>query len=115
MEADQRVENDELGAHGGDGLAQTAPMLLDVEADDRRRDDPQIQLVEAHPVMRTDAAEPFADEVQRIFGGEEQDASGVMIYWHVEKKSVCIYSQLKRCSSSEVAAMIEGVMRHSPR
>jgi TnpA family transposase len=37
---------------------------------------------------------------------------GVMIYWHVEKKSVCIYSQLKRCSSSEVASMIEGVLRH---
>ena len=37
---------------------------------------------------------------------------GVMIYWHVEKKAVCIYSQLKRCSSSEVAAMIEGVLRH---
>jgi TnpA family transposase len=37
---------------------------------------------------------------------------GVMIYWHVEKTSVCIYSQLKRCSSSEVAAMIEGVLRH---
>ena len=33
---------------------------------------------------------------------------GVMIYWHVEKKSACIYSQLKSCSSSEVAAMIEG-------
>jgi Tn3 transposase DDE domain len=37
---------------------------------------------------------------------------GVMIYWHVETKSVCIYSQLKRCSSSEAAAMIEGVLRH---
>jgi TnpA family transposase len=37
---------------------------------------------------------------------------GVMIYWHVEKKSICIYSQLKSCSSSEVAAMIEGVLRH---
>ena len=37
---------------------------------------------------------------------------GVMIYWHVERKSVCIHSQLKRCSSSEVAAMIEGVLRH---
>jgi len=37
---------------------------------------------------------------------------GVMIYWHVEKKSACIYSQLKRCSSSEVASMIEGVIRH---
>ena len=29
---------------------------------------------------------------------------GVMIYWHVEKKSVCVYSQLKSASSSEVAA-----------
>ena len=38
---------------------------------------------------------------------------GVMIYWHVEEKSACIYSQLKRCSSSEVAAMIEGVLRHA--
>jgi TnpA family transposase len=37
---------------------------------------------------------------------------GVMIYWHVERKSVCIYSQLKTCSASEVAAMIEGVLRH---
>jgi TnpA family transposase len=37
---------------------------------------------------------------------------GVMVYWHVEKKSVCIYSQLKRCSSSEVASMIQGVLRH---
>jgi TnpA family transposase len=38
---------------------------------------------------------------------------GVMIYWHVEKKSVCIYSQLKTCSSSEVAAMLEGLLRHN--
>ncbi|MFQ5853144.1 MAG: Tn3 family transposase, partial [Candidatus Binatia bacterium] len=37
---------------------------------------------------------------------------GVMIYWHVERKAACIYSQLKQCSSSEVAAMIEGVLRH---
>ena len=37
---------------------------------------------------------------------------GVMIYWHVERKATCIYSQLKNCSSSEVAAMIEGVLRH---
>ncbi len=37
---------------------------------------------------------------------------GIMIYYHVERHSVCIYSQLKSCSSSEVAAMIEGVLRH---
>ncbi|MGB7981131.1 MAG: transposase [Candidatus Nanopelagicales bacterium] len=38
---------------------------------------------------------------------------GVMIYWHVERKSVCVYSQLQTCSSSEVAAMMEGLIRHS--
>ena len=38
---------------------------------------------------------------------------GVMIYWHVEKNSTCIFSQLKTCSSSEVAAMIEGLLRHA--
>ncbi|MEO0014802.1 MAG: hypothetical protein RLZZ535_3191, partial [Cyanobacteriota bacterium] len=37
---------------------------------------------------------------------------GVMIYWHVEKNSTCIYSQLKTCSSSEVASMINGVLKH---
>src|SRR3546814_15758206 len=35
-----------------------------------------------------------------------------MIYWHVGKRATCVYSQLKRCSSSEVASMIEGVLRH---
>jgi TnpA family transposase len=37
---------------------------------------------------------------------------GVMIYWHVEKHATCIFSQLKTPSSSEVAAMIQGVLRH---
>ena len=37
---------------------------------------------------------------------------GGMIYWHMERQATCIYSQLKRCSSREVSAMIEGVLRH---
>jgi len=37
---------------------------------------------------------------------------GVMIYWHVENNANCIYSQLKRCSASEVGAMIKGVLHH---
>ena len=37
---------------------------------------------------------------------------GVMIYWHVDKNSACIYSQLKTCSSSEVGSMIKGVLDH---
>jgi TnpA family transposase len=36
----------------------------------------------------------------------------VTIYWHTDKRAACVYSQLKRCSSSEVAAMIQGVLRH---
>ncbi|MCX4625297.1 transposase [Streptomyces sp. NBC_01443] len=45
----------------------------------------------------------FMTEYHARYGG-----NGVMIYCHVERKNVCIYSQLKSCSSSEVAAMIEG-------
>ena len=38
--------------------------------------------------------------------------AGVMVYWHVTKQALCIHSQLKTPSSSEVASMIEGVLRH---
>ena len=60
-----------------------------------------------------------SDSKSSALGSEPDDGvarplrgRGVMIYWHVEKKAACIYSQLKTCSSSEVAAMIEGVLRH---
>ena len=37
---------------------------------------------------------------------------GVLIYWHVEKKSMVVHSQLLSCTASEVAAMVEGAVRH---
>jgi hypothetical protein len=37
---------------------------------------------------------------------------GVLIYWHVERRSMAVHSQLISCSASEVAAMVEGAMRH---
>lgn len=37
---------------------------------------------------------------------------GVMIYWHVERKQLCIHSQLQSCSASEVAAMLQGLLHH---
>ena len=37
---------------------------------------------------------------------------GVMIYWHVERDSACIHSQLTTCSASEVAAMLQGLLHH---
>ncbi|MFG1967333.1 Tn3 family transposase, partial [Nonomuraea sp. NPDC049028] len=33
-------------------------------------------------------------------------------YPTVDRKSVCVYSQLRSCNASEVAAMMEGVLRH---
>ena len=36
----------------------------------------------------------------------------MLIYWHVEKKSMVVHSQLISCAASEVAAMVEGAMRH---
>jgi TnpA family transposase len=36
----------------------------------------------------------------------------VKVYWHVETNAVSIYSQLKNYSSSEAAAMIQGLIRH---
>lgn len=37
---------------------------------------------------------------------------GVMVYWHVDTKSLCIYSQLKTCTSSEVGSMLNGILKH---
>jgi len=40
------------------------------------------------------------------------DKKGVMVYWHVTTNSLCIFSQLKTCFASEVAAMIRGLVQH---
>ena len=37
---------------------------------------------------------------------------GVLIYWHVDRNSICIYSQLMTSLSSEVATMAEGILHH---
>ncbi|MGX6607486.1 Tn3 family transposase [Micromonosporaceae bacterium Da 78-11] len=37
---------------------------------------------------------------------------GVLIYWHVERKSMVVHSQLLTCTASEVAAMVDGAMHH---
>ncbi|WP_307534021.1 Tn3 family transposase [Streptomyces sp. V3I8] len=52
----------------------------------------------------------FMTEYHARYGGN--GGNGVMICRPVERKNVCICSQPKSCSSSEVAAMIEGLLRH---
>jgi TnpA family transposase len=74
-----------------------------------------------NPAIWGDATTACASD-SRQFGAYDQNlmtewharygGRGIMIYWHVDTNSTCIYSKLRRCSSSEVAAMIEGVLRH---
>ena len=40
---------------------------------------------------------------------------GIMIYWHVDTKSMVVHSQIKTCLSSEVGAMITGVLKHDTK
>ncbi len=40
---------------------------------------------------------------------------GVMVYGHVDTNALCIHSQSKTCTSSEVGAMIKGVLEHSTK
>jgi TnpA family transposase len=37
---------------------------------------------------------------------------GVMVYWHVETNATCVYSHVHTISSSQVAAMIRGLVQH---
>lgn len=37
---------------------------------------------------------------------------GVMAYWHVDKKALCISGQLIKCSDSEIPAMLSGILYH---
>lgn len=38
---------------------------------------------------------------------------GIMAYWHVDKKALCISSQIIRCDASEIAAMLAGIIHHA--
>src|SRR3954462_15130024 len=74
-----------------------------------------------NPAIWGDGTTPCASD-SKHFGAWDQNLTtqwhvryggrGIMIYWHVEKKSLCIHSQIKSPSSSEVASMIEGVVHH---
>ena len=37
---------------------------------------------------------------------------GIMIYWHVEGRAVCVNSNARNCFSSEVGSMYKGILEH---
>lgn len=77
----------------------------------------QIQLPEVWSNCTTAVASDsthFKSEDQNLMSRwhPRYHSKGVMVYWHVDTNSVCIYSQLKSCAASEVSSMIEGILRH---
>ena len=41
--------------------------------------------------------------------------NGIMAYWHVEKKALCISSQAKRCCDPETVSMLVGIINHKTK
>jgi TnpA family transposase len=37
---------------------------------------------------------------------------GILAYWHVDRKALCVSSQIMRCGNSEIATMLAGVIHH---
>jgi len=41
--------------------------------------------------------------------------NGILAYWHVDRKALCISSQIMRCSTSEISAMLSGIINHASK
>jgi len=41
--------------------------------------------------------------------------NGIMAYWHVEKKALCVSSQARRCCDPETVSMLVGLINHKTK
>lgn len=41
--------------------------------------------------------------------------TGIMAYWHVEKKALCLASQARKCSDPETVSMLVGLIKHQTK
>ena len=77
MQAHERVQDEELGLERSDGRGQGVAVGFDIEAHRGRGDDVDVQVGERAPGGGSNAGEPLPDDVERVLGGEEQDAAGL--------------------------------------
>src|SRR6266487_8630 len=77
VEADEGVEDEELGFERLDGGAETEPVVLLVEAERAGGDDVDGQARERDAGGGADALEAAAHDVERVLGGVEQDGPGL--------------------------------------
>ena len=76
MQAHERIEDQQPRLEGGDGLLETRAVGLEIEAQAGRGDHLDVEFGESGAGGGTDAVEAVADDVQRVFGGIEQDPTG---------------------------------------
>lgn len=76
METDERIEHEEPGAQGIDGLAQAVAVGRSVEAEHRDGDDMDVERIERDAGSRGDTGEALADHGERVLGREEEHGPG---------------------------------------
>jgi len=75
MQAHERIEHEQARFQPGDGLFQASAVSLEIEAQAGGGDHLDVELGEADAGGGADAIDPAADDMERVFGGIEQDAT----------------------------------------
>jgi hypothetical protein len=73
VKTDERVKDEQALTEGFDGVDEADAVLLQVEAYGDGGDDVDVELREADAGGATDPLETAADDVQGVFGSEEED------------------------------------------
>ena len=76
MQAHERIEDEQPRLQPGDGLIETCAVGLEIEAQAGRGDHLDVEFGETDAGGGADAFEAAADDMERVFGGIEQDATG---------------------------------------
>jgi hypothetical protein len=76
MQADERIEDEQARPQPGDRLVETGAVDLEIEAQARCGDHLQVEFGEVATGGGADSVEAAAHDVECVFGGIEQDATG---------------------------------------
>src|SRR5208283_5281650 len=76
MQAEERIEDEQPRLQPGDGLVEAGTVGVEIEAQAGGGDHLNVELGESNAGGGTNAFEAATDDVQRVFGGIEQDAAG---------------------------------------
>ncbi len=77
MQPHEGIEHEERGAQGVDGGAQAILIGGEIEPETGGSDDLDVEGGEVDPGREGDAVQALAHDVERVFGGVEEDAAGL--------------------------------------